>query len=292
MLDRALTVLSVGAALALLWAVTVQLSGRGDAVRLEQPVVGSTVPIVGMDWAKNRQTLIIAIQPDCRYCEDSMPFYRQLLASNKTGAFYPLIVSPRAEAVTRTLLTSHDVNTGDVRISDFGRLGVTRTPTVMLVGSDGRVERVWIGQLTPAHENELFRLLGIRRMGPRASTAGTRGAVGITAAELATTYEDTPIVDVRPREAFAREHVAGSVNVPIDELEARLQHEVPSTLEAVVVCDYVPECRVVVSTPGAQDRCQRSLSVAKSLGFMKVRILEDDLPEVEAAGIPIARQKS
>ena len=40
--------------------------------------VGAKVPLRNVEWSANRQTLILYVKKGCRFCTDSMPFYREL----------------------------------------------------------------------------------------------------------------------------------------------------------------------------------------------------------------------
>lgn len=84
---------------------------------------------------------------------------------------------------------------------------------------------------------------------------------------------DVVVLDVRPPEEFAAGHVPGAVNVPPDELEARLA-ELDPAVEIVAYCRG-PYC-VFSADAVAQLRAR---------GFA-ARRLEDGLPEWRAAGLP------
>jgi len=38
-------------------------------------------PVRGWDWKRNKQTVVIAMRKDCRYCQESVPFYKTLGAA-------------------------------------------------------------------------------------------------------------------------------------------------------------------------------------------------------------------
>jgi ArsR family transcriptional regulator len=82
------------------------------------------------------------------------------------------------------------------------------------------------------------------------------------------------ILDVRPEDEFALAHLPGALNIPLHELEARL-NEIDSGQEIVAYCRG-PYC--VLS--------YEAVAKLRARGF-KVRRLEDGLPEWRAAGLPI-----
>ena len=82
------------------------------------------------------------------------------------------------------------------------------------------------------------------------------------------------VLDVRPEDEFAVGHLAGAINIPLGELEARLAELDPNQ-------EIVAYCR------GAY--CVLSFEVVAELrrrGF-RVRRLEEGYPEWQAAGLPI-----
>lgn len=82
------------------------------------------------------------------------------------------------------------------------------------------------------------------------------------------------ILDVRPYDEFALAHVAGAINVPVEDLEKRMAELDPS-IEIVAYCRG-PYC--VFS--------YEAVCLLRARGF-RIRRLEDGLPEWQAAGLPI-----
>lgn len=82
------------------------------------------------------------------------------------------------------------------------------------------------------------------------------------------------VLDVRPRDEFALGHLPGAVNIPLDDLEARL-------------ADLDPGQEIVAYCRGTY--CVLSFEAVAELrrrGF-RVRRLEDGYPEWKAAGLPV-----
>jgi ArsR family transcriptional regulator len=82
------------------------------------------------------------------------------------------------------------------------------------------------------------------------------------------------VLDVRPPDEFALGHVPGAINVPLGDLESRLQ-EIDPALEVVAYCRG-PWC--VMSFEAVSALRGRGISA---------RRLEDGLPEWKAAGMPV-----
>lgn len=82
------------------------------------------------------------------------------------------------------------------------------------------------------------------------------------------------VLDVRPEDEFAQGHIAGALNIPIDELERRLT-ELPVGREVVAYCRG-PYC--VFSF--------EAVAALRGRGYL-VRRMEDGYPEWKAAGLPV-----
>ncbi len=82
------------------------------------------------------------------------------------------------------------------------------------------------------------------------------------------------VLDVRPKDEFAMQHLPGAKNIPLDELESRLS-EIDPAQEVIAYCRG-PYC--VLSFEAVAALRQRGI---------KARRLEDGLPEWRAAGLPL-----
>jgi rhodanese-related sulfurtransferase/DNA-binding transcriptional ArsR family regulator len=82
------------------------------------------------------------------------------------------------------------------------------------------------------------------------------------------------VLDVRPPEEFAKGHVPGAVNIPIDQLEKRLR-ELPKRKEVVAYCRG-PFC--LMSFEAVQLLRKKGL---------KARRLANGMPEWRVAGLPV-----
>lgn len=82
------------------------------------------------------------------------------------------------------------------------------------------------------------------------------------------------VVDVRPEEEYAQGHIAGALNIPLDQLKRRLK-ELPRDREIVAYCRG-PWC---VLSFEAVARLRKA--------GLEARRLEDGLPEWRRAGLPV-----
>jgi hypothetical protein len=118
--------------------------------------VGAKLQLPGVEWAKNNQTVVLALQEGCHFCSNSAPFYQRLAAEAARRNVPVVAVLPQTVEVGRRYLDGLHVPLGDVRQATLASLGVQATPTLMLVDADGKVTEGWVGQLPPASESEVL----------------------------------------------------------------------------------------------------------------------------------------
>jgi hypothetical protein len=125
----------------------------------EVGIVSRTLaPLPGYSWSSNPKTLVIAIRKGCPYCDVSMPFYRQLGELEKSNVLraHVLVVMPNDASYGSSLLRKNDLEVQGIFGQKLDALKVSGTPTVLLLDSSGRIERVWIGLLAPQGEKEVM----------------------------------------------------------------------------------------------------------------------------------------
>jgi hypothetical protein len=118
---------------------------------------------LGVDWKRNRRTLVMAISTTCHYCKDSVPFYQKLGATGTDVKMIAVLPQPVAEG--QQYLNGAGVHVDEVKQATLNTLGVRGTPTLMLVNDSGVVTDVWIGKLQPDQEAQVLTALGKKIVG-------------------------------------------------------------------------------------------------------------------------------
>ncbi len=86
--------------------------------------------------------------------------------------------------------------------------------------------------------------------------------------------DEVTVLDVRPRDEFIQGHVPGALNIPLDELETRLE-ELPPSQEVVAYCRG-PYCVLAFE----------AVALLRQKG-RRARRLEQGFPEWRTAGLPV-----
>jgi hypothetical protein len=70
-----------------------------------------------------------------------------------------IAVFPEDLAAAQQFMSDEHLQVSSVQHVDLSMLGVNGTPTMFLVNSEGRIVRVWFGELSPDREKEVLRSL-------------------------------------------------------------------------------------------------------------------------------------
>lgn len=121
--------------------------------------VGNKMPIESVNWTEKNQTLVLYLSTTCRYCNESVPFYRKLMKERSKFGFEIIAVMSQNPEEARSYLKKNDLDIPEVFSSSLSSLGVTSTPTLLLVNQDGVVSDFWRGKLSPEKEAEVLAKL-------------------------------------------------------------------------------------------------------------------------------------
>ena len=121
---------------------------------------GDKLSLANIDWARNGRTLVLVLQKGCHFCSESAPFYQKLVEqTGRPGKPHLMAVLPQNPKDSADYLSAIGVPIGDVRQARLGDVKVHGTPTLLLVGNNGVVDRVWTGKLKPEKESEVLQSL-------------------------------------------------------------------------------------------------------------------------------------
>jgi hypothetical protein len=135
---------------------------RGSAETPYQAAPGTRLALPrSYDFTAHERTLILAIQDGCQYCEASMPFYKEVAArvEAECSGYGVVAVLPNPPAAADRMLDQFGLEIPRLPNTRLLSLGVTGTPTMVLVDGEGTVLDVWVGELSHEGEQEVLALL-------------------------------------------------------------------------------------------------------------------------------------
>ena len=133
--------------------------------------------IPNLDWNQHRHTLVLALNTGCHFCEQSVPFYQRLADMQMTGGNDLGIVAvfPNDAEMVRQFMTKDNLRIRSVAEVPLEKLRVNATPTLILIDANGRVERSWVGILTPSEERGLLKMAAASQGCSSGETAALAG---------------------------------------------------------------------------------------------------------------------
>ena len=114
--------------------------------------------VPGYKWDASQSTLAVVVRYGCAYCHASLPFYEHLLSdSARRHPSQTRIIFVTADDEYHTMRAVPASARRDSIYSNVVLPGwVEGTPTVCLLDRDGRVLKIWFGQLNNSQEQEVF----------------------------------------------------------------------------------------------------------------------------------------
>ena len=119
--------------------------------------VGMSIPDTNqLELAKVDRTVLLLEASTCHFCKLSMPFYRKLTAAAKEAGTRVVAVTYESPEENRAYLSQEGVRV-DADVSNVvNNLPIEGTPTLVLVGRDGKVVDSWLGKLTEGEEQAVL----------------------------------------------------------------------------------------------------------------------------------------
>ena len=110
--------------------------------------------------------LIITFSPGCPACQANQDGWMRLASTLEQKGVRVLWVSRDPIEITRDYCVKHGIPLSDTLADPpyrtFAQLGLARVPNTLLVGAEGRVEKVWAGRMDQAGWNTMFTYFGER----------------------------------------------------------------------------------------------------------------------------------
>ncbi len=116
--------------------------------------------------AAGSKLLILTFSPGCPACQANQGGWMKLANTLEQKGVRVLWVSRDPIEITRDYCMKHGIRLSDTLADPpyrtFAQLGLARVPNTLLVGAEGRVEKVWAGRLDQTGWNTMFSYFGER----------------------------------------------------------------------------------------------------------------------------------
>jgi hypothetical protein len=123
-------------------------AATADALR------GKTIQVSGLSFPRPRASVLLVISTICHFCEESLPFYRTL-SGDLHGKADLLAVLPQPQLEAAAYLKAAHVEVPQVATAPPSQLGVSGTPTLLLLDRSGKVQDIWLGRLDETRQAQV-----------------------------------------------------------------------------------------------------------------------------------------
>lgn len=242
---------------------------------------GQKVLISEIDLSHFQQTIIVVLDRNCRFCKQQTSFYRRLAESSRAQNVKLIFAFPHNLNDGIDYLKAEQIVATDVIRIRMKSLDVRGTPTLLLLNREGKILAKWAGELSRPVEDYVVSILGMSEESIVASDSpylrigNQRETPLIQLADLRQRLAVKPatLIDIDDRREFAEDHIAGSINIPEDEIYSRVLNELPGSTP------------IVLFSRGLEAHKVRNAElVLRSLGFKEIQWLNVTLEETHKAG--------
>jgi peroxiredoxin len=115
---------------------------------------GDRLEVPNVNWEQNEKTLVFFLIKDCRYCQASAPFYRQLLADAAERNVKVLAILPNSAKEAKEYVQHLELPIDDLQTGSLASYKIPGAPSVLFVDKQGIVKSAWLGA-TQGREQEM-----------------------------------------------------------------------------------------------------------------------------------------
>jgi hypothetical protein len=140
------------------------LSRRSDPGVMPEIQKGTMVKLPGADPGNQQAgapTLVLALSKNCRFCQESVGFYQRLAAFKRDSLRGVRLVAvlPESKEEAESYLREQGIAVDAVLSAPVSEIGVSGTPTLLLLDRQNKLEEMWIGKLNDAQETQVLTRL-------------------------------------------------------------------------------------------------------------------------------------
>jgi peroxiredoxin len=144
-------------------ALAPQITAGTQLQMLSGVALGGRLEPVTLPSADSK-LLIITFSPGCPACQANQDGWMKLASTLEQRGVRVLWVSRDPIEITRDYCLKQGIRLSDTLADPpyrtFAQLGLARVPNTLLVGAEGRVEKVWAGRLDQAGWDTMFAYFG------------------------------------------------------------------------------------------------------------------------------------
>lgn len=137
-------------------------TGAGNMDAYADTLVGQgETSIPSAVWQASQSSIVLLLNSECRFCDESMPLYQKLAALRRGYGNRVSLVAVGAEppTVLREYLRRNKIDVDSVVQVRSGFANVRFTPAVFIMNSQGVIQKAFLGKLNNGNETQLLHLV-------------------------------------------------------------------------------------------------------------------------------------
>ena len=117
--------------------------------------------VMGIDFSKSQRTLLVALDPNCESCVESLPFFKSLADKlySKSNEAKMVAVFESSEEPTKRYVRENQLKADAVFGVDFKALNLNAIPAIILIDNRGTVIDFWLGKPSNSIEDQIIKQL-------------------------------------------------------------------------------------------------------------------------------------
>jgi len=120
---------------------------------------GAKISLPDVEWQSDQKVILLVLQKDCKYCTESMPFYKSLTQKASEKGVRVIAVLPNSLEESNQYFKENGVQIQQIRQTSLDMVNVRGTPTLILLNERGEVSNSWVGKLPSSKEQEVINQL-------------------------------------------------------------------------------------------------------------------------------------
>lgn len=136
--------------------VAIKHYAGGPGQRLQHISVGQKFSLQNINWQSSKKNVVLGLSTNCHFCSESSGFYRELVRQCKEKSIRTIAVFPEQANAAEAYLKEKGIQVDEVRQAALPEIGISGTPTLLIVGDKGVVQHVWVGKLPDETEKEVL----------------------------------------------------------------------------------------------------------------------------------------
>ena len=117
--------------------------------------------VMGIDFSKSQRTLLVALDPNCESCVESLPFFKSLADKlyNKSNEAKMIALFESSEEPTKRYILENQLKADAVFGADFKALNLSAIPAIILIDNQGTIIDFWLGKPSNSIEEQIIKQL-------------------------------------------------------------------------------------------------------------------------------------